>query len=328
MENKMIHKFTVFLVLLLVWTVTMVNTLAANEEDVLSLAGAWGFKLDPENSGLSDRWFSRRLDEVVTLPGTTDENHKGIKKDERCDDRLSRVYYWKGPAWYQRRVTIPQSWKNKRITLLLERTKHTQVWVDNTYYGTRDSLSAPQFYDLTASMTPGKHTLTILVDNSKVPPIGPAHALDERTQTNWNGIIGKIQIRATDLLWLEDIQVYPDVNEKKVQVRAVVGNRTGRTIYAYLEVSASTWNTKRVRKYTRKTIKVRDADNAVQFDYTFDDDVPLWDEFDPAMVRLTVSLRAGTQTEQFRDSKTVDFGMREFVTRRNFMGLRVIYVAR
>lgn len=178
MENKMIHKFTLFLVLLLVWTVTMVNTLAADEEDVLFLAGAWGFKLDPENSGLSDRWFSRRLDEVVTLPGTTDENHKGIKKDERCDDRLSRVYYWKGPAWYQRRVTIPQSWKNKRITLLLERTKHTQVWVDKTYCGTRDSLSAPQFYDLTASMTPGKHTLTILVDNSKVPPIGQAHALD------------------------------------------------------------------------------------------------------------------------------------------------------
>ena len=317
MENKMIHKFTLFLVLLLVWTVTMVNTLAADEEDVLFLAGAWGFKLDPENSGLSDRWFSRWLDEVVTLPGTTDENHKGIKKDERCDDRLSRVYYWKGPAWYQRRVTIPQSWKNKRITLLLERTKHTQVWVDKTYCGTRDSLSAPQFYDLTTSMTPGKHTLTILVDNSKVPPIGPAHALDERTQTNWNGIIGKIQIRATDPLWLEDIQVYPDVNEKKVHVQAVVGNRTGRSIYAYLEVSASTWNTTRIRKYTRKTIKVRDADNAVQFDYTFDDDVPLWDEFDPAMVRLTVSLRAWTQTEQFRDSKTVDFGMREFVTRRN-----------
>ena len=40
MENKMIHKFTVFLVLLLIWTVTMVNTLAANEEDVFSLAGA------------------------------------------------------------------------------------------------------------------------------------------------------------------------------------------------------------------------------------------------------------------------------------------------
>jgi hypothetical protein len=44
-----------------------------------------------------------------------------VFKDERADDRLSRIWYWKGPAWYQREVVIPESWKGKRITLLLER---------------------------------------------------------------------------------------------------------------------------------------------------------------------------------------------------------------
>ena len=71
----------------------------------------------------------------------------GFKKDERCIDRLSRVWYWKGPAWYQRRVTIPDAWKGKRITLILERTKNTRVWVDKAFRGWEDTLSAPQYFD-------------------------------------------------------------------------------------------------------------------------------------------------------------------------------------
>ena len=93
------------------------------DETTLPLAGAWKFRLDAGDVGVKEKWFTRTFDDTVQLPGTTDENHKGIKKDEQCIDRLSRVWYWKGPAWYQRRVTIPDAWTGKRITLFLERTK-------------------------------------------------------------------------------------------------------------------------------------------------------------------------------------------------------------
>jgi len=79
-------------------------------EQAIPLAGAWQFALDSEDVGVPQQWFAKDLDDTVQLPGTTDENQKGIKKDEQCIDRLSRVWYWKGPAWYRRRVTIPAAW--------------------------------------------------------------------------------------------------------------------------------------------------------------------------------------------------------------------------
>jgi hypothetical protein len=288
-------------------------------ENTLSLAGTWQFKLDAEGKGVAEKWFARTLEETVRLPGTTDENQKGTKKDERCEDRLSRVYFWKGPAWYRREVLIPDAWKGKRLTLLLERTKNTRVWVDSTDCGTQDSLSAPQAYDLTAAMTPGRHSLTLLVDNSKLPPVGAAHAFDERTQTNWNGIVGKMEIRATDPVWLEDVQVYPDVEKKKVRVRAVVGNTTGRTVAAVLALKASRSSTPATAEFAPATVPVRAAgpETTAEFDYVLGDAAPLWDEFSPAMIRLTVSLEARAEAEHFKDTRTVDFGLRQFAARRN-----------
>ena len=107
----------------------------------VSLAGQWRFALDGDRKGVDEKWFTRRLDDSVKLPGTTDENHKGTFKDDHRTDRLSRLWYWKGPAWYQRDVIVPAAWKNKHITLLLERTKHTSVWVDDQPCGMGDSLS-------------------------------------------------------------------------------------------------------------------------------------------------------------------------------------------
>ena len=136
---------------------------AQANRQTISLAETWQFALDPSDVGVQQRWFTKDLGDTVRLPGTTDENHKGIKKDEQCIDRLSRVWYWKAPAWYQRRVTIPDAWKGKRITLLLERTKNTRVWVDKTFCGWEDTLSAPQFFDVTAAMTPEASTDAVML---------------------------------------------------------------------------------------------------------------------------------------------------------------------
>ena len=150
----------------------------ADSADAMSLAGTWRFRLDPDNAGVAKQWFKETLDDSVTLPGTTDTNFKGVVKDEKAIDRLSRVWYWKGPAWYQREVEIPDTWKGKRITLSLERTKNTRVWVDERDCGGEDTLSASHVFDLTPALTPGRHVITVLVDNAKLPPVGPAHAVD------------------------------------------------------------------------------------------------------------------------------------------------------
>lgn len=291
----------------------------AGGRQTISLAGTWRFALDPESVGVEERWFARNLADTVRLPGTTDENHKGVKKDERCTDRLSRVWYWKGRAWYQRRVTIPDGWKGKRITLFLERTKHTRVWVDETFCGWDDTLSAPQQFDVTRAMTPGDHTISVLVDNSRLPPVGPSHAVDERTQTNWNGIIGRIELLATAPVWLEDVQVYPDPEKRQAVVRAVVGNVTGHAASGRLTVGCESHNVAQPSTFATQVFQVEapERENVVEFTYEPGDDVPLWDEFQPALLRLNLALETTAGGEVHRDQRSAVFGMRRFATRRN-----------
>ena len=268
--------------------------------------------------GVAEKWYSKKLDDTVTLPGTTDENHKGILKNEAATDRLSRVWYWKGPAWYQRDVTIPESWNGKKINLLLERSKNTRVWVDGTFCGWHDSLSAAQIFDVTKAMTPGKHTITVVVDNAKLPPVGPSHAVDERTQTNWNGIIGKIELSATDPVWLDDVQVYPNAAKKEARVRVVVGNSTAKPISGNITVDCKSYNVDKPNAFKPQTIKV-DKEGVIEFVYTPGDNVPLWDEFQPAMLRLNLKLETKVGNKTFTDTQSVNFGMRDFGKDRNLL---------
>lgn len=297
--------------------IVLANPLAAQEspQKVILLAGTWRFRLDPENAGVEKKWFAEKLDDSVTLPGTTDTNQKGGFKDERAVDRLSRVWYWKGPAWYQREVVIPDAWQGQRITLLLERTKNTRVWVDDKDCGGDDTLSAPQVFDLTRPLAPGRHTVTVRVDNVKLPPVGPSHAVDERTQSNWNGMVGKIELRATDPVWLDEVQVYPDVDQRQATVRMVVGNLTGQAASGRIEVSGRSWNVPTPVAFSAQAadFSAPREKNQVTFTYALGDAVPLWDEFHPALIRLTVSLAANAPARNFRDERTVDFGMRKFV---------------
>jgi hypothetical protein len=294
---------------------------APADRQTISLAGTWRFALDPSDVGVGQRWFAKDLEDTVRLPGTTDENQKGVKKDEQCIDRLSRVWYWKAPAWYQRRVTIPDAWKGKRITLLLERTKNTRVWVDKTFCGWEDTLSAPQCFDVTAAMTPGEHTITVLVDNAKLPPVGPSHAVDERTQTNWNGIVGRMELIAAEPIWLEDVHVYPDAAKKQAVVRAKVGNITGKPAAGRITVACESYNVAKPSTFKTQSFefKAPERENVVEFTYQPGGDVPLWDEFQPAMLRLNLELKATADGKEFDDRRTVDFGMRDFTTNRNRM---------
>ena len=317
-QRQIVGKMKFSQALLLVTLLAGQSSSVQADEASLSLAGAWNFRLDANDVGVAEQWFALNFGETVRLPGTTDENHKGVKKDEQCIDRLSRVWYWKGPAWYQRQVTIPDAWKGKRIRLLLERSKNTRVWVDRTYCGGEDTLSAPQWFDVTAAMTPGEHRLTVLVNNAKLPPVGPAHAVDERTQTNWNGIVGRIELRASPPVWLDDVQVYPDVKTKRAVVRGVIGNVTGKAASGRITVQCMSYNIASPVTFASKSfdVKAHLGQTAVEFTYE-PGNVPLWDEFQPAMLRLKLKLEATAGGLPYGDERTVSFGMRDFSRQRN-----------
>ncbi|HKK18997.1 MAG TPA: hypothetical protein VJ952_09990, partial [Opitutales bacterium] len=291
----------------------------AELRETIPLAGEWRFQLDGEDVGVQEKWYSEKLADTIQLPGTTDEAKKGIRNTKRVDDRLSRPWMWVGAAWYQREVEIPEHWAGKRITLQMERTKDSRVWVDGKFCAWNDSLSAPHILDLSEVMQPGKRTLTILIDNSRVPPVAKSHAIDERTQTNWNGIIGKFELEASTPVWVEDIQVYPDVKNEQAKVKVVIGNQTGKVAKGEMTFRGATANTPKTRKYGAERLEVTAAAPLTSFEYVWKPQggLPLWDEFDPTLINLTVDLVTRVGEDALMDQKTVRFGMREITTDRN-----------
>ena len=144
---------------------------------------------------------------------------------------LTPVKVYVGPAWYQRTISVPEKWKGKRVCLFLERAHwQTHVWLDDRDCGTQDSLSTPHVYDL-GQVAPGEHRLTIRVDNRLAVDVGcDAHSVTDHTQTNWNGLVGRLELQATDPVWIDDVQVYPDIAAKKAVVRITIGNATANRL--------------------------------------------------------------------------------------------------
>ena len=168
---------------------------ASSQSKRINLNGTWQFALDRHHTVKP----GDKLEDTVTLPGTTDTNRKGDAVETSDETtHLTRRYSYKGRAWYQREVEIPVNWKGRHIYLFLERTKPSEVYVDGRLMGSSNDISTPQVFDLSKALKPGHHTLAIMVDNGSGVPeqlYASSHAYTEDTQTNWNGIIGDISLR-------------------------------------------------------------------------------------------------------------------------------------
>jgi hypothetical protein len=290
----------------------MVSQFLQASDDTQSLAGEWQVRLDPKIVGASQNWISSeaRFEQRIKLPGTTDEAGLGVglamepivSKEGLA--RLHRKFSFIGPVWYRRTIEIPPDWKGRRITLLLERVIwESQVWIDGQAIGKQNSLSAPHVFDL-GSIAPGRHELVIRVDNRQQFDVGRSHAYIEDTQSIWNGIVGKIELRAKPPVWIDAVRVELDPAKAGAEVR--ISNATGQNGEGTL-----------VGKLTGPGIE--EAINApVQWDASggsvFLDfknkNLPLWSEFAPNLCRLVLTL----QTPVGSDSKEVSCGFRKIAT--------------
>jgi hypothetical protein len=288
-------------------------------QDTLDLSGTWGFQFDSpdferafENSGA----HRDALRDRVELPGTTDSNHKGIRTTGRPINRLSRLYEYTGPAWYEREVEIPKSWEGRSIELYLERVLWiSTVYVDGAQAGTVKSFSTPHSHDLSALLTPGKHRISICVDN-RVPQGFDrwSHAFSEYTQTDWNGIVGKIELRARERVHIAEVQVYPDVETKQARVVCRIANPDGEPVDAQLQVSVIATFGRKNLPVIPPPVPVRGTDKTLEATVVvpMGDGASLWDEFSPNLYNADATLTLQGANPARTDARSAVFGMRDY----------------
>ena len=218
------------------------------------------------------------------------------------------------PRLVPRTVVISPRWEGRHITLYLERCHwFTQVWVDNQLVGDGESLSTAHEYDLTKSLTPGRHTLTIRIDNRLHIDVGNnSHSVTDHTQTNWNGIVGDILLRAGPPVWISDLQVYPNIEHHVAQVMVRIGNQTGHAATVQLDLSALQDNKPLAAASTSLLVEGESARQTITL--ALGEDVKLWSEHAPHLCRVEASISDPGSPDNIQDQRSVTFGMREIHT--------------
>jgi len=299
--------------------------------ETLDLSGTWRFQLDRNDEGISSQWFSRTLGDSLQLPGSIQEQGFGdeIGKDTKWALSRPESYYWDpilrkegvyslkrwakarkyyiGSAWFQKEFDVPADWGDKRVDLQLERVMwKSQVWVDGRDIGVCDNVFVPHRYEL-GNLTPGKHTVTVMVDNRMQAPIGAiGHVYTDHTQSIWLGIIGAIELTAENAVTIDDVQVYGDAAERTARVAVKLVNASapaGKGILTAVAIQ----NGKRVEKEVPIYWTARGG--TAEFELDLGSKAKLWDEFSPNLFTLNIALKS---SERMGDEKQTTFGLRDF----------------
>src|SRR6185503_18994224 len=265
----------------------------------------WRFALDRTDVGVRAQWYAQNLPAArIKLPGVLQAQGYGDEISTQTPWVLSlydRFWYLRedykqytkpgntkvpflsqpprhylGVAWYQRDIEIPRQWQTQRVVLTLERPHwETSVWVDAKSIGSDKSLVAPHVYDV-GTLSPGRHRLTIRVDNRMLMPYRPdAHSVSDSLGGSWNGIVGRIELTATGRVWIDDAQVFPDLAQRKMLIKVRIGNVTGLSgtgtltaIWPDIGVVPVNWDEHGGTAEVEVPIRL---------------DVPTWDEFHPRL---------------------------------------------
>ena len=319
-----------FLPLVLSFIIYQLSFSPAGAQEVISLEGSWDFSVTD----------SVRFDDYVMLPGSMLQNGKGnlvsvktpwtgslydssyyfnpFMEKYRVEGQMKFPFFltperhYVGAAWYRRRVYVPAEWKDRRITLFLERPHiETTVYVNGQSVGHQLSLSTPHRYDVTSLLKTGtSNEILIRVYNGieNVCVGQDSHSVTDQTQGNWNGIVGRIELQAQwKKLWVKRVSFRADSTyikkKKRWQQNAVVtvelDNHLNQIIPLWdyqVEVKLRPLQGSMAGLVIRSDVRrTKDAKNG-KLEFVFprkdpelkSNDLLPWDEFHPNLYRLSV----------------------------------------
>ncbi len=280
-----------------------------------SLAGEWQCSI-PGQCGM------------IRLPGTLDEygfggvdrvaaawhpdladNHVPLASSGPITTRLTRRHTFTGQARLERRVAVAPG-PGRRLFFYAERARALRLFVDGEEVpdAVPPTLSTPRLFEL-PKLRAGEHLFTLLSDNRY--PGWPAQdilyssAATDETQTNWNGVLGRIGLVEKPSVFLYAVRVYP--HGDTVCVRLVLDSDAawqGRVVIRSPALEESI--TLAVDALSGRSEITADALRLKR-------DVARWDEYEGRLHDLTATLECEENGEaRVIDKATVRFGVRDF----------------
>ncbi len=254
----------------------------------VDLQGIWELFLDAEKSCEKPPVGN----DTILLPDSTAHAGKGVENSEPNVSYMTDRFYFEGYAWYSKQICVMPEWVDKSIVLFLERTRISTVYVDGVELDTQDSLCGFHEHDLTGRLTAGKHILTVRVNNTDYPTKG-GHMTSPDTQTNWNGILGRMELQIRENTYPANVQVSAATAEEVKIIADIYGAQEGT---AQIAIGRKDGEILYQGKHDFQDGKLQAVLKLTGEDL-------LWDEYHHNILKVTVNVGV--------ECASVDFGIRK-----------------
>jgi len=132
--------------------------------------------------------------------------------------------------------------------------------------------------------------------------------VSEDTQTNWNGVVGRLELIREDAVGILRVDPYPDAAAHSVVAQVTLTNATDRAFSGTLRiVCGAVTNEQPVTAPVGGTVR--------RVTLTLPADTPKWSEFTPVLQTLEARFVPTGGTGSVPSAKSVTFGLRDFRTK-------------
>lgn len=253
-----------------------------------SLNGEWQLALDPDDVGVSKRWFDAKdLSDAISVqvPSVWD----------------IWVPDYDGVGWYFRTFSLDAEWQDRYIELSFDAVDYfAEVWLNGVPLGSHEGGYTPFAFDISSLAKPGENRLAVRV----VDPHGPEGYKDFRPKQipcskeggywSFAGIWGSVNLIGRSHAHIRDVFIEPDIRRKRVAV-TVQTSQPG-TVHLVIEGTA---------------FETSGDPGALQVKFP---EHELWSPAHPVLYTMRCEL---LQDGQVVDVTQTRFGMREFTIKEN-----------
>ncbi|MGH8022264.1 MAG: glycoside hydrolase family 2 TIM barrel-domain containing protein, partial [Limisphaerales bacterium] len=142
-----------------------------------------------------------------------------------------------------------------------------------------------------------------------------AHSVSDSLGGAWNGIVGKIELRAMAPVWIDNVRIFPNAEKKSIRVRMQLHNFSGMPasgkISFYIESMPGT-RPITVAPGSENFNDFSDTNASLEENFNLGDAAELWSEFSPALYRLRIDVASAVGQSLFDEQSSNVFGLRDF----------------
>mgnify|MGYP001626256953 FL=1 len=263
----------------------------------ISLEGFWKFKLDPNEIGEKEKWFSSfpKDSDFIYVPAAYNEQNPEWDQYEGC-------------MWYWREFYVPKEFMGKKAWIVFEGAGYiAKVWLNGGYLGEHECIFTKFSFDATPYIRYGEvNSIAVeIVNRVKPDSIPPGEGLNYTYYDffPYGGIIRPVYIEFLNENYIDDITVFTDDKGLlKIKIDAVCKEHCNARIRLVDKENKEVYNT-----------EAPIVNGKVETEATIHD-VVTWSPENPYLYTLWVELIANNSVS---DVVYERIGFRKFEVRNN-----------